>query len=241
MSGFTYLDFILEPEAQKLLTAVAVGGAMIAGGYKAAKAIETPEGRKEHIIPSKKISFFGVVDFAAERFIQFQDQVMGKEHRSHAPFIVSLFFFIFFMNLLGVFPGMPAATTSIWVNLGMAISVFLYFNYQGIREQGFWHYVAHFAGPVWWLALFMFPLEIFSLCLRVFTLNLRLYWNISGDHTVMGIMHDLLGWFAVPFASPIFLLAFFVSFMQAFVFTVLTMVYIVLAVQHDESHDEEHA
>ena len=93
----------------------------------------------------------------------------------------------------------------------------------------------HFAGPVWWLAWFILPLELFGTVLRILTLNLRLYWNITADHVVLGIMSEL-----VPFVVPVifYALGTFVCFMQAFVPTVLTMIYIMLATQHEEG--EQH-
>jgi F-type H+-transporting ATPase subunit a len=88
---------------------------------------------------------------------------------------------------------------------------------------------------VWWLAFLIFPLEILGTFLRILTLNLRLYWNISADHIVLGLFTDL-----VPVVVPVIFLALgtFVCFMQAFVPTILTMIYILLATQHEEG--EEH-
>ena len=148
------------------------------------------------------------------------------------PFTASLFLFLLAANLLGLVPGMPAITTTVWVNVGMALVVFLYFNYLGIKEHGLLSYLKHFCGPVWLLAWFIFPLEIFSTCLRVLTLNLRLYWNINADHEVLNIFTNLIG----PFAAPFYVMGVFVCFMQAFIFTTLTMVYILLATQHEEGH-----
>ncbi|MCI5065195.1 F0F1 ATP synthase subunit A [bacterium] len=185
------------------------------------------------VIPGKKPSFFGFLDFLMESFVYYHDSVAGKENRKYAPFTASIFFFVFFLNLLGLIPGMPAATTTVWLNVAMALIVFIYFNVEGMKEHGVVNYLKHFAGPLWWLAPLMFCIEIISVCLRVLTLNLRLYWNITADHMVLGIFSDLL---PPVLASPFYILGLFVSFMQAFVFATLTMIYIVLATQHEEDH-----
>ena len=102
-----------------------------------------------------------------------------------------------------------------------------------MKENGLINYLKHFCGPVPALAILIFPVEIISTTLRILTLNLRLYWNISADHMVMsGFVDQVFG----PSGIVIYVLALFVSFMQAFIFTTLSMVYILLAVQHEEEH-----
>jgi F-type H+-transporting ATPase subunit a len=125
--------------------------------------------------------------------------------------------------------------------VGLALLVFVYFNAYGIWENGLLGYLRHFAGPVSGSLLFLvgpviFCAEIFSTLLRPFTLNLRLYWNIKADHILMETIHNLLGPFSIGVASPLFVLALFVSFMQAFVFAMLTMIYVLLATAHEEDH-----
>ena len=137
------------------------------------------------------------------------------------------------MNLIGLIPGVPAATTTVWINVGIALCVFLYFNYHGMRTHGVLGYLKHFCGPAWWLVWMIFPLEIFSTCLRVLTLNMRLYWNITADHLVLGIATDMTK-ILVPIAF--YALGTFVSLVQAVVFTLLSMVYLQLATQHAEGH-----
>ena len=103
---------------------------------------------------------------------------------------------------------MPAITSTVWVNVGLATVVFIYFNYLGIQKNGLLKYIAHFFGPaathkekgislikviLWAVALPLFCIEIFSVVLRVLTLNLRLYWNISADHTVVELFTEMLG------------------------------------------------
>jgi F-type H+-transporting ATPase subunit a len=234
---FTYLTPLTSNvDAQKFITAIALGGGLVFLGTSLTRRLRNSEELRERVVPSSSISLFGIVDFFVESFLAFQDSILGKEGRRHAPFTATIFLFLFLANLIGLIPGVPALTTSVWVNVGMALAVFLYFNAQGIREQGLVPYLKHFAGPVIWLAWLIFPLEIFGVLLRILTLNLRLYWNVTADHMVLEILTGILGLGAIP----VYVIGTFVSFMQAFVFTTLTMVYILLATQHEEGHEEGH-
>jgi F-type H+-transporting ATPase subunit a len=235
---YTYIsEYISSHHLQKATTAVGVALGMCLVGLITTRKLRSPESLEKSVAPSSSVSISGVVDFSIESFVKFHDSVVGKENRRYVSFTAFLFFFIFISNLVGLIPGMAAATNSVGITVGLALASFVYFNAQGIREHGFIPYILHFAGPVWWLAWLIFPLEIFSTLLRILTLNLRLYWNIHADHMVLGILTELLGFATVP----AYIIGTFVSFMQAFVFTVLSMVYILLATQHgDESHGEDH-
>lgn len=238
-AGYNYLQHFISPsvaqadEWQKFTMAVLLGAGMILVGRKAAARLSSAGGTEQSLIPSERPSLFGFVDFLIESFVKFQDSVLGHHGRKYLPFTGTLFFFLLIGNLLGLVPGVPAMTTTVWVNVGIALVVFFYFNSFGVREHGIVGYLKHFAaGPIL-LAPFLFPLEIFSTILRVLTLNLRLYWNISADHLVLHIFTEMLG----PLAPvPLYILGTFVCFMQAFIFTTLTMVYILLATQHEEGH-----
>lgn len=233
---YTYLNAIThDTEIQKAITGLIVGSALLVFGVLASTKIRSGASRAAHIVP-KKFSLVSFADFLISSFISYHDSIAGKENRKYMSLSATAFFFIFFSNLLGLIPGFPAATSLVWINVGIALVVFISFNLYGIFSQGFIHYMKHFAGPVWWLAWFMFPLEIISTCLRILTLNLRLYWNISADHIVLGVFTDLTK-FIVPVVF--YGLGTFVCFMQAFVFATLTIVYISLATQHghgEESH-----
>lgn len=232
---YTYLSgFIADQNWQKFATAVAVGAVLCLIGKRATKKISNEAGMAAAIVPAEKITTFGVLDLVTEKFIGFHDSVLGAEARKHIPFTLTLFLFIFISNLLGLIPGVPALTTTVWVNVAMALIVFFYFNREGIRENGVIGYIKHFCGPVVVMAPLIFLIEVISTCMRILTLNLRLYWNITADHLVLGIFSDM-----VPLVPVIFYaLGTFVAFMQAFVFTILTMIYIMLATQHGEEHHE---
>ncbi len=236
-SHYTYLNFLTEnPDQQKLITALLVGGAFVLVAGKAKKSLAVAGGADAVCVPTERASLTSVIDLMVEGLVRYQDSILGKEGRKYLPFTGTIFFFLLVLNLIGLIPGVPAATTSSWVTVGMPLVVFAYFNYLGIKEHGLVKYLKHFAGPVWWLAPFLFVLEVvFTLPLRVVTLNLRLYWNIAADHLVVEKFHELVTWGLPAF---LYVLGTFVCFMQAFIFTTLTMVYILLATQHEEGHEE---
>jgi F-type H+-transporting ATPase subunit a len=236
---YTYFNSIgvTDGDVQKLLTAAIVGVGIALTGTVAAKALASRRlrlGAEQGVVPDAKLSVTGFFDFFVEFFVSFQDSILGKENRKYLPLTATIFLFCFIANLLGLIPGVPAATTTVAVTVPLALLIFFSFNTYGIKEQGIVHYVKHFFGPVWWLIPVMFTIEVFGVFLRILTLNLRLYWNMSADHMVLGIFTEM-----TPYVVPVVFLALgtFVSFMQAFVPTVLTMVYILLATQHSE---EEH-
>ncbi len=222
------------PETEKLIVGVLLGAALIGLGAKASKQLRS-SAPGEYIVPKPGRSLLGFFDLFVESFVKYHDSVLGKENRRYVPFTGSIFLFILSANLLGLIPGVAATTTTVWVNVGMALVVFIHFNMVGIKTNGVIGYLKHFGGPIWWIFPLMFAIEILSTCLRLLTLNLRLYWNITADHIVVGVFTDL-----VPLFVPVifYFLGTFVCFMQAFVFTTLTMVYILLASQHEEGHED---
>jgi F-type H+-transporting ATPase subunit a len=239
----TYFSIITSnPEIQRFALGIMIASGLIYIARKVGNVIDHNKTREELLIPTDKLNSTGLIEWVLDKFMGFQDSVLGKENRKHFPFMASVFFFVLIANFLGIIPGIPSATNSIWLNVGMALMVFLYFNIMGIKEHGFFSYLRHFAGPFTGvMALSVGPLiffaEILSTILRPFTLNLRLYWNIKGDHLVMEIISEVLGFFAFPLASPLYVLAVFVSFMQAFIFAMLTMVYVFFATEHTEEEN----
>lgn len=236
-NGFNFFQFVSStPEVQKSVAGLTVAALMLVLSRKAFKKLSTDDGIKESIVPESKLSLFTFWDFLVEGFVKHQDSILGKENRKYLPITGGVFFFILFSNLLGLVPGMPAITTTVWVNVAMALVVYGSFNYYGIKEQGLFKYIGHFFGPVIYMAPIVFIIEIFSVHLRIVTLNLRLYWNITADHIVLGVFTDL-----TKVIIPVIFYGFgtFVAFMQAFVFSTLTMVYILLSTEHeDDGHSE---
>jgi len=239
MANYSYLDHVIPPtgevavDTQKILFAVAVAGTFLLAGKVLSSRLKTSSGVESAIIPPRKVSAFSLVDLLVESFVKYNDSVMGKKNRRHVPFVATIFFFIMTLNMLSLIPGMPVATTTVWLNVAMALVVFIHFNYHGIKTHGFIGYMKHFWGPVALLGPFLLMAELLSLFIRILTLNLRLFWNISADHLVLSTFVDLL---PVFLAAPFYFLGLFVSFMQAFIFTTLTMIYILLATEHEEHH-----
>jgi len=226
-----FQHFNSDENVQKISAAALVVLFLIVVGKALTSRLASRAQIESAIVPEEKISLFGLFDFMIESFVSFQDSILGKENRRYLSFTATVFFTILFCNLLGLIPGMPAATTTVWLNVGIAFVVFVFFNLEGIRANGLIGYLKHFCGPIVLLAPFILPLELISTCLRLLTLNLRLYWNITADHTVLATFIDL-----TKLVVPCFFYAMgtFVAFMQAFIFTTLTMIYILLATQHDE-------
>jgi len=156
--------------------------------------------------------------------LQMGTDVMGKENaRRFVPLIATIGIFVAIANLIGVIPGFEAPTAFLEFALTLAITVFVYYNYIGIKEQGVIKYFKHFLGPVWWLYWLMFPIEIVSHFSRLVSLSFRLFGNVKGDDMFLMVILMLAPWLLpmVPFA-----LLTFMALLQAFIFMMLTTVYI---------------
>jgi F-type H+-transporting ATPase subunit a len=158
----------------------------------------------------------------------FQVGVMGEHGRSLFPLIATLGIFIFISNALGLIPGFYSPTASLNTTLACALIVFFTTHIIGIKTHGF-KYIKQFLGPVWWLAPLMLPIEIISHLSRVLSLTLRLFGNIMGEDLVLIILLFLAGNFLAPL--PMMFLALFTSFVQAFVFALLSMIYLSAAME----------
>ena len=106
-------------------------------------------------------------------------------HKQYVPFFGTLFIFILFMNLIGIIPGFESPTMTPAVPCALAVSVFLYYHAMGVRELGPGKYLMHFAGPVWWLAPIMIPIELISHLARPLSLTIRLFANMFAGEKVM--------------------------------------------------------
>lgn len=189
------------------------------------------------VIPDKGITLRNIVEMYGD-FIYSQCKVIigEKEAPKYFSFIATVFIVILLSNLIGIIPGFLPPTEYLSTTLALGAFSFIYYNIMGCKEQGTWNYIKHFAGPLWYLAILIFPIEIISNFVRPLSLALRLRSNMMGDHIVLTQFSEL-----APIVIPIvfMILGMLVSFIQAYVFTVLTMVYIQMAVVH---HDhEEHA
>ena len=151
------------------------------------------------------------------------EEIIGHGGKRYLPLVATLGIFILLMNMIGLVPGFLSPTSNINVTVGCALTVFLYYNFLGIKKHGILKYLKHFAGPIWWLAPLMFPIEIISHLARPFSLSVRLFANIFGEDLIILVFFSL-----VPFILPLPImgLAIFTSFLQAFIFMVLTMIYV---------------
>ena len=149
---------------------------------------------------------------------------MGKENaREYMPLIATLGLIIFVANMMGIIPGFESVTGNINFTLSLAIMVFIYYNYVGIKKNGFAKYFGHMTGPVAILAPLMFPIEIISHFSRIVSLAFRLFGSIKGDDMFTMVLLMLVPWIA-PLPGFFFLFAF--GILQAFIFMILTYVYI---------------
>ena len=157
--------------------------------------------------------------------------IIGHGGERHLYMIGGFAAFIFISNIMGLFFFLQPPTGNVNTTFALSITAFLYYNYQGIAAQGPGHYLAHFAGPVWWLAPLMFPIELIGHFARILSLAMRLFGNIFGEHAATGVFMGILP-FVIPW--PMMGLGIFGSFLQTFVFIMLNMVYISGAVATEE-------
>ncbi len=159
------------------------------------------------------------------------DEVIGRRGLPHLPFFGTIFVFILFANLLGLIPGLESPTMFPYVPAGCALAAFCFYHYAGLRDQGVGRYLAHFAGPVPLLAPIMVPIEMISHLGRPLSLTVRLFANMYAGEQITLVFISLT-YLVVP---AVFMgLHVFVAFLQAYVFALLTMVYVNDAVGHEE-------
>ena len=159
-------------------------------------------------------------------------EAIGEKHvRQYLPIIGVLFVFIAMGNLFGLFFFLQPPTGSLSATVALAIVSFLYFNVEGVREHGFGGYLKHFMGPLIWIAPLFFVIEIIGTFARILSLSLRLFMNIFGEHTTTNVFASLVP-IVVPW--PMMALGIFTAFLQAYVFALLSAVYVGSAVAHEE-------
>ena len=164
---------------------------------------------------------------------------IGPKGTRFLPLIATLGLFILLGNYMGLVPGLMAPTSSINVTLGLALTTWVYYHIQGIKAQGLWAYLKHFAVPPGspvLMAPLMLIIEIISHLARVMSLSLRLFGNIFGEELVILILFTIIP-FLVPL--PMMLLGLVTGGLQAFIFVLLSIIYLqgAVAVEH---HEDEH-
>ena len=175
-----------------------------------------------------------VMEAYLEGVIAMGKDVIGEElARKYLPLVATIGLIVLISNVIGIIPGFEAPSSNLNMTLALALIVFVYYNYEGIRVNGVIHYFEHFMGPLKVLAPLMFPIEIISHFSRIISLTFRLFGNIKGDDLFLAVVLMLAPWVA---PLPAYALLTFSAFLQTFIFMILTYVYLAGAVLISEDH-----
>jgi F-type H+-transporting ATPase subunit a len=170
------------------------------------------------------------------------DDYIGPKGRNYLPIVGTMFIFILIGNLMGLVPGLKSPTSNFNVTLGCALTVFVYYQFHGFKEQGLLGYLKHFlappGAPIWIFPIYL-PVEIISHFSRVLSLSVRLFGNIFGEDLVILIIASI-----VPFFVPLVMmpLALITAALQAYIFAMLTTIYLAgaVVVDHEPDGHESH-
>ncbi len=196
-----------------------------------------PEGKGQTLL---EVFVGGIMDFFGG--------ILGDHGKKYVSFVGSFFIFILFLNYLGVIPGLQPPTADLNTTLALGITAVLGVQIIAIKENGIGGYLKHLAGNPPWLGVLMFPLEVVAQLSRAGSLAVRLFGNIFGEKAVV-IELTKLGLIVliadaipiIPVQVPMLFFGLFAGFLQAFVFTILTSIYIVLFIEHhDDAHEAHH-
>jgi F-type H+-transporting ATPase subunit a len=188
--------------------------------------------RRLALIPGRRQT---VLEVLFETFENLLVDIIGEPGKKFLPMIGTVGLFIFCCNLLGLVPGFMSPTSKLNVTLGCALTVFVYYHWQGIKAQGLLKYLKHFAGPIPLLAPLMFPIELISHFSRPLSLSVRLFGNIFAEELLIVVIASILP-FLLPL--PFMVVAIFTGAIQAFVFVLLTCIYVSGAIAHEEEQSE---
>ena len=204
------------------------------------------------VVPAADLGTRNIAELLVQLVVSQSDAIIGKQGRPYVPFFGTFFLFILLSNLMGLLPGFVPPTGNLNTTLGLALVSFIGYNVIGGREHGL-NYLKEFMGPMTSLpgksvvaklaffplllisVSFFFILEAFSHGFRPVSLSLRLFGNMMGDHQVIEAFISLTK-LVVPVAF--YAMGTLVAVIQAFVFTLLSMIYVALAISH--GHDEAH-
>lgn len=253
--GYNFITKILEQAVspENLETATTVTSVLVATSVvllAGLMAVASLNNSPNKLIPESKLSIRNLFELIAEIMFWLGDTAMGRVNRKYLPFTASLFVFVLCMNLMGLIPGLVMPTHRVSVNAALAVIVFVLYHAWGIKEVGIINFIKHMCfydalRPVSiflviTMGSFLFILETISALVRPVTLTLRLFGNMTGDHTVLAVFTDLSRNLYLPIPVIFYCMGTVICLIQAFIFTLLTMIYIRLAVSHSESEDEEH-
>lgn len=184
----------------------------------------------DDIVPDGKMGIRTALDMAMDLVVGMAKDNLGHAWKTFAPLLAGVFLYIFVSNLGGLVPGFIPATESLSNNLAIGLMVFIIYNIAGLVEHKA-AYMKQFTGPVLWLAPMMLMIELVGHMFRPVSLSLRLMGNIYADHFLVGLFTSGVPYIIIPSALMFFGLL--VALIQSFVFTLLTSVYISMAVSHD--------
>ena len=182
------------------------------------------------VVPDGTLTVRNSLEIFVELITGIVEGVLGHHGREYVHLFGTFFLFILAANLFGLLPGFAPPTGNFNVTFALGVCSFVMFNYYGIAKNGLFGYIKHHVGPIWWLGFLMLPLELIDMCVRPFSLALRLFGNMTGDHLVLEIFTDLTK-LVIPVVF--YMLGAFVSLVQAFVFTLLSVIYVSLALGHE--------
>ena len=222
--GFTWFGALGRPE--NLVTAGLVAALILvfaASVYRRLSATESA------IAPEEGVTARNLAEVVTEAILGMAESVLGHGAERYVPLLGSFFVFILLCNLLGLVPGFSPPTSSFSITLGLGLVSFAAYHVSGIREHGP-KYVKQFLGSVVFIAPLMLVVELFSHAFRPVSLGIRLFANMFADHAVVSIFIDKTK-LVIPVAF--YCLGAFVCVVQAFVFTMLSAIYIALAVSHE--------
>jgi F-type H+-transporting ATPase subunit a len=226
--GFTWVSIIpgLSLLPGHTATATLVMLALLAWALVALRQMKAST---DPVVPEARLSARNLLEMFVEMFTGMVEGVLGHHGRRYVHMYGTLFLFILAANLSGLLPGFSPPTSNFNITFALGVISFCVYNYYGFAANGI-GYLKHFVGPIWWLAFLMLPLELIDNFVRPVSLSLRLFGNMTGDHVVLEIFTDLTK-IVVPVVF--YLLGVLVSVIQAFVFTLLSLIYVSLAVAHE--------
>jgi len=226
---FTWYSLLPYPVSvlpEPNFTALAVILLLVALGYRFRRSLLSSD---DPVVPEGRLSVRNVLELLVEVVVGLSDSIMGKKGRKYTSLFGSLFIFILTANFLGLVPGFSPPTSYFYSNLGLGLVVFFAYHYFGVREHGL-HYFKQFLGPMLLLAPLFIVIELASHIFRPISLSIRLFGNMFGDHLVLEIFTNL-----TKVAIPVlfYILGSLVSVIQAAVFTILSMIYVAMAISHE--------
>lgn len=237
--------------------AVILTTASIYFGARGHKTKDLKKADDSAFVPRSNLGIRNIFDLIGSFVQGLAKDIIGHHYAAYMPVLIFIFMWTLLNNLLGMIPGLGSATDNLNTTIAMGLSVFVYYNYQGFKSHGF-RYLEHFTGHLGGVLLLflgpvMFVIELISHSVRPITLGIRLRSNMYGDHTIYGIVTDLFGslsqfmsakfgvvgtFFGSIIASvgpvPIVILGLLVCVIQAFVFMLLTTIYIGIATAHED-------